>query len=171
MPRGGPRQGAPGKSYQNRTDLNAPRALPVQVGPSQQYGQATALSQLQRQVPTANAPLPTPPPLATAPGSNDPTAPQPGGVGGQPPSGPPPALPGELGDFGGPSQNPGEHVMTGAPSGPGAGPEVLPQPVPLVQSANRYLTATDFLRQNLSATAGQNASVAYLLAQMQRRGL
>jgi hypothetical protein len=61
--------------------------------------------------------------------------------------------------------------MTGVPSGPGPGPEVLDQPVPLAQSAQRYQTAQQFLTSSLQATAGQNASVAYLLAQMQHRGL
>lgn len=162
MPRGGARSGQPGGQYPNRSDLQqGPRALPVQVGPSRQYGEATALTQLQQAVPTANAPLPTPPPMQTAPGANDPTA-------AQQPQGP---LPGELTGLHEPSQNPGEHVMTGVPSGPGPGPEVLDQPVPLVQSANRYMSAKDFLTQNLQAQSASNASVAFLLAQMQQRGL
>jgi hypothetical protein len=48
---------------------------------------------------------------------------------------------------------------------------VLDRPIPLVQSADRYLTAKDFLQQNLQGQSASNASVAFLLAQMNQRGL
>lgn len=37
-------------------------------------------------------------------------------------------LPEPITPFGAPTQRPDEHVMTGAPAGPGPGPEILPQP-------------------------------------------
>lgn len=52
--RGGARQGQPGKSYANRTDLNAPKTLPVQTAPSQQYGQAAQQERQQRAIPLPN---------------------------------------------------------------------------------------------------------------------
>jgi hypothetical protein len=60
VPRGGKRAGAPGRSYSNRTDLNATRSLPAQVGPSQQYGQGAAQMRAQQAVPMAAPPRPAP---------------------------------------------------------------------------------------------------------------
>jgi hypothetical protein len=61
MPRprkpGGTRQGAPGKTYPNRTDLNEkPRSQPIRVGPSQQYGQGAEQIAAQQAVPLPQAP-------------------------------------------------------------------------------------------------------------------
>lgn len=54
--RGGRRQGKPGESYQNRTDMNA---QPIRTAPSQEYGQATEQRQAQQVVPLPQSrPLP-----------------------------------------------------------------------------------------------------------------
>lgn len=83
---GGARQGQQGKSYPQRSDLNAQA---VRTAPSQPYGAAASQAAAQQAVPMAQTPV--------------------------------------LG-LNAPSQRPGEHVMTGAPQGPGAGPEILPRP-------------------------------------------
>ena len=97
--RGGSRQGTPGTAYSNRTDLQT-RKVPVMTGPSPQYGANVASEQAQQAMPIAAAPLPAAP-MAPAPA-------------------PAPVVPLDA-----PSLRPDEHVMTGAPSGPGAGPEAL----------------------------------------------
>lgn len=98
MPRGGRRAGTPGRAYSNRSDLNATRALPVEAGPSQQYGQRAAQEAAQRVVPIAPQPAARPP------------APPAGG----------------LLNFASPSTSrPGEPVTAGASMGAGAGPEAL----------------------------------------------
>ena len=66
MPRGGPRNATPGKSYQNRTDLGgqnvvgpkpaATGKVPIQTAPNQAQGQATAQRQAQQVVPMGGAP-------------------------------------------------------------------------------------------------------------------
>lgn len=66
MPRGGRRAGAPGKSYGNRSDLNVVRQLPVTSAPGQEYGQATAQRDAQRQVPMASGDLSRPGPRQAA---------------------------------------------------------------------------------------------------------
>lgn len=61
MPRGGARNGAPGRAYPERTDLNTmPRQLPVTTGPSQSYGQSAALERSQQAVPMARPTRPPP---------------------------------------------------------------------------------------------------------------
>lgn len=50
----------------------------------------------------------------------------------------------------GPTTRPGEHVMTGAPMGPGPGPEILPQPQRNFAAQNP-LTPRDRLQQLLQA--------------------
>ena len=69
MPRGGRRNGTPGKAYANRTDLggqnvvqaqpqNQPGAkLAVQAAKGQQYGAAGAQKQAQQAVPMASSPI------------------------------------------------------------------------------------------------------------------
>jgi hypothetical protein len=109
MPRGGARVGKPGNPYPNRSDLRGGK-LPVQTGPSTQYGQAAASAASQKVVPLA--PPPGPPPAtggATPPGGAGPTAPPPGG----------------FGAFDRPSERPGEPVTAGMDSGPGPGSEAL----------------------------------------------
>lgn len=107
MARGGARNGRPGASYGNRTDLNAPKPLaPTAVG-GQTYGQAGQQLAAQKAVPMA------PPPVA-APAGGAPPAPTPV------PQGPPP---GSRGAFNRPTERPLEPVTAGVPSGPGPGPE------------------------------------------------
>lgn len=96
MPRGGAREGKPGKAYGNRVDLNEP----VPGGP---YGARKA------QTDAMNA-VPIQPPKSASPGA---------AMAGQAPP-PVPPLP-----FDRPSERPGEPVTAGLESGPGPGPEAL----------------------------------------------
>lgn len=120
--RGGRRQGTPGKSYSNRVDLQSHQ--PVRTAPGQAYGVATQQAQAQQAMPlpggAANAGPSTPPP--------------PGPLGGMPPLGTGP-LPGSLGPLHAPTGRPNEPVTHGLPTGPGAGPEILQPPNPLVKAA------------------------------------
>lgn len=64
MPRGGARQGKPGKAYPQRTDLSAVKP-PMMAATGQPYGQAKAQMDAQRAVPVA--PPPAQPPVAAKP--------------------------------------------------------------------------------------------------------
>lgn len=103
MPRGGRRQATPGKGYANRTDLNERRPLPVQAGPSQQYGQRAAQEGAQKIIPLAPQPAPPVPAVAGTPAMVGP-APTP---------------------LDAPTGRPGEPVTAGAPVGPGPGLEAI----------------------------------------------
>jgi hypothetical protein len=102
---GGVRQGTPGVSYPNRSDM---RGQPIATAKGQTYGQAGAQAAAQRAVPLAAAPPPPAPaaPVAAAPGAG----------------GPPPEQP----DLYRPTERPHEPVTHGLPMGPGAGPDALP---------------------------------------------
>ncbi len=112
--RGGPRQGAPGRAYANRSDLTqAPRAAPNQT-----YGTAAAQMASQQQIPL---PKQAPPP---APGTGG-AAPQ-GGPAPAPGGAPMPNIaPGGLGGLADPTARPDEPLTAGLPTGPGPGPEAL----------------------------------------------
>lgn len=101
---GGQRQGTPGQSYANRSDLQTQK---ITVPPSNQYGQGEQLRRAQQAVPMAGAP-------ATPTGGGPP---QPGPMGQGAPLPPP--------DLYRPSERPGEPVTHGLPVGAGAGPEAL----------------------------------------------
>lgn len=116
MPRGGKREGKPGKSYGNRTDMNQP----VQTGPSQGYGQRVALERQQQAVP-----LPAARPVAT-PGSAVEM------------SGPPTPPP----DLLAPTDRPNEPITAGLPMGPGPGPEALGMELSPVDKLKRIYRAT-----------------------------
>lgn len=73
MPRGGKRQGKPGVSYPNRSDLNA---QPVRTAPAQTYGDATRHREAQQAMPLAGQPAPA---ASAAPGAPRPV-PQLGGL-------------------------------------------------------------------------------------------
>ena len=104
MPRngqGGRRQGAPGKAYPNRTDMNQNRQ-PVTVASGQPYGARQEQVAAQRALPLPAAPpVPAPPPPA------------------------PGALPGGRGPFTRPTEYPDEPLTAGMSIGPGPGPEAL----------------------------------------------
>lgn len=104
MPRngqGGRRQGAPGKAYPNRTDMNQNRQ-PVTVASGQPYGARQEQVAAQRALPLPAAPpVPAPPPPA------------------------PGALPGGRGPFTRPTEYPNEPLTAGMSIGPGPGPEAL----------------------------------------------
>lgn len=125
MARGGARDGRPGVSYPNRTDLNPAKPLPPTVAPGQQYGQGQAQRAAQQRVPMGPAP-------AAGPGAA-----------------PPPPMSGTISQalppLDAPSDRPGEHVMAGAPLGPGPGPEVLgiPQGTDAVDDYLRALWSID----------------------------
>jgi len=147
MSRGGPRNGKAGKSYANRTDLNA-KALPATAVPGQAYGVAGAQLASQKIAPMANAPLSTQP---------------------VEPTGPPPLTgpaPGSLGDLFGPTQRPDEHFMTGVNAGPGAGSEALASLTPDVTISALGLLKTlpnrspqvNMILQYLEASAANGAT-------------
>lgn len=97
---GGKRNGRPGASYGNRSDLQqAPRAVP-----GQPYGVAGQQLQAQQAVPLSQTPPPNPQPQ------------------GQPQQGP---VPGALGQLHAPSDRPNEPITAGLSQGPGPGPEAL----------------------------------------------
>ena len=106
MPRGGRRQGRTGQAYGNRTDLNG--SLPVQTAPGQPYGQAGQQAAAQKAVPMGTPTVP--PPAAPQPGQPEPQY----------------ATPQDVPGLTDPTARPDEHLMTGAPSGPGPGPEMFP---------------------------------------------
>lgn len=133
MPRGkgGKRQGKPGVVYGNRSDLNS--AL-NKTGPSQVYGQGVAQQRAMQAVPVA--PPPTSTPLSSAPTSG-------GGGGGGPIN---------LPDLFAPTTRPDEPVTSGAPLGPGPGPNSLPiagDPVVLRLRAIYNLIPNESLRELL----------------------
>jgi hypothetical protein len=95
VPRGGMREGDPGKRYANRKDLQ-------QSG--LQYGEGKEREQLRRAAPLPKRPTtPTPPPTREAA----------------------PVPPGALAPLTAPTMLPDEPVTAGLPIGPGAGPEAL----------------------------------------------
>lgn len=106
--RGGARQGTPGRSYQNRTDLQTAK-IPVQAATGQQYGMHKAQVDAQRAQPMGPSPSPTVPPPAAPAG----------------PSVPPAPLPGQVVGLDAPSERPNEPVTAGLPVGAGPGPEAL----------------------------------------------
>ncbi len=101
--RGGSRQGRPGVSYGNRTDLNAPKVARIAEYRGQPYGERTAQVEAQRAMPQTPSPPVEPPPRSAPPG------PPPGG----------------LGSLLDPTARPDEPITAGLPIGPGPGPEVL----------------------------------------------
>jgi hypothetical protein len=103
--RGGTRQGTPGTSYGNRTDLSTAK-VPVAAYTGGSYGSAKASADSQRAVPVQAPPGATQVPPAQPPQ----------------PLGP---APGTLGDLTGPTARPNEPLTHGLATGPGAGPEVL----------------------------------------------
>lgn len=135
MPRGGRRTGSPGSAYSNRTDLNANRTLPIQVGPSQQYGQAAAQTRAQQAVPMA------PPPASSTPNA-------------------PPAAPAAapLVPLDAPTARPNEPVTAGAALGAGPGPMAMGAPAAtwgeLLQQATKAPFASSEL-VNLAAFINQ----------------
>lgn len=105
MPRGGRRNGRPGKAYGNRSDLSGSK---IAEYTGQQYGQRKAQVDAQKAVPVA------PPPTSNVPGAASAAAPAPQGP-----------APGTLGDLLGPSVRPDEPLTAGLPMGPGPGPQGL----------------------------------------------
>ncbi len=102
MPRGGKRNRTRGKTYTNRSDLNA-QTQPVTAVPSRGYGDRATQEAAQGALPL----------------------PQTGQVG---QAGTPQdthVRPGEVTGLDAPTQRPSEPLSTGAPFGPGGGPEVL----------------------------------------------
>ena len=157
MPRGGNRNGTPGKAYANRTDMggqnvvqaqlgNQPGAkLAVQAATGQQYGAAAAQKASQSAVPMAGSPqnIQSPPSAPTTPHPNP---------------------PGSFGDLTDPSQRPGENLMTGVNAGPGAGSEALAPILPTTPQMSA-LGLLNSLGSNISPQVA--ALRAYLNSQAQ----
>lgn len=135
---GGNRAGTPGVAYQQRTDLNRERSLPVRTAPGQTYGAAQAQAEAQRAVPMAPQPSPVPG-AAPPPGPGATPPPLPSGAPAQAP-----IAPGAFGPIDRPTERPHEPVTAGIASGAGPGPEVLP-------------TAAQMTGNTLSSTLAQLA--------------
>lgn len=149
MSRGGPRTGKPGATYANRTDLNAPKALPATAVPNQPYGEAGAQLASQKIAPMASGPLPTAPTPMQSPMPEL--------------SGPPP---GSLPDIFGPTQRPNEHFMTGVNAGPGMGSEAL-APNPFINNpANNILAVLNTIQ---SPSSQVNFTKNYLAMQQENQ--
>lgn len=150
---GGSREGTPGQSYGNRSDL---RAQKVSVPPSAEYGQGERLRRSQQAVPMAGAPpVPTATPAGGAPASQGPMPP------------PPP------GDFTRPTERPGEPLTTGIPSGPGGGPEVLSasrRPDPELEALRAYLPTLELLASQPNASPSAQMFVRRLRGMMPPAG-
>lgn len=119
--RGGQRNGTPGTTYPNRTDLAQQPSLPARAATGQTYGKAQSQLQAQHDVPMRPAPLP----LAAGP---QPSLQGPGAANGSPSPaapGPSPIPPGAFGDIHRPTERPNEPVTAGASLGPGPGPEAI----------------------------------------------
>ena len=124
MPRGGRRQGKPGATYGNRTDLNAQKVVRF---PSEQYGRQAAQVRAQQAMQAAGPPASRGiqfdnQQVSTAGVSR---AAEQSRVPGQPPQ-TPPIEPGGLPDLFAPTTRPDEPVTAGMPFGPGPGPMVMP---------------------------------------------
>lgn len=133
--RGGQRQGQPGKTYSNRTDLStgARKAL-TQTGPSPQYGEGVKREASLAAVPLSPPAAPVTPPSGAAAGGGFP-------------------MPGSLGPIDAPTNRPDEPVTTGLPTGPGAGPEILAQREdPDLASMLKYLPALELIANLPTAT-------------------
>jgi len=140
MVRGGSRQGKPGGSYGNRSDL---RTVKPATPTGQPYGANKAISDSAAALPPGAAPAGAPP------------MPQ-----GAPSAGP---MPGDSGDFMRPTERPNEPITAGLSVGPGAGPEALTtiptqddDDVDLVALA-QYLPTLELMANSSTATsAGRN---------------
>jgi hypothetical protein len=98
--RGGKRQGTPGTSYGNRSDLN----MPISTVPNQEYGKAAMQKQAQQAVPMGQSPVSAAPAESGAP---------------QATASVPLPRPGSL-PYISPTARPNEPVTAGLPFGPGA---------------------------------------------------
>lgn len=145
MSRGGKRVGGKGKSYGQRTDLNA-----VAPASSQRpFGEQAQQMRSMAAVPVA------PSPTAAAPGIEGMLA----GFGGLPQTQP----------LDRPTERPGEPLTAGVPFGPGPGPEMIPRPLPndpLVHAAATLNQLGDVAdpqtaqyRALLNAVAGNSGAV------------
>lgn len=143
MARGGRRQGAPGKSYAQRSDLHQP----IKAAPGGEYGSMKQLAEGQQIVPLPNA--------ASSPSLAIPAAQQGGGGGG--------VAPGTI-NFEGPTERPNEPVTAGLPVGPGPGPEVLGQ-----QGVSQFDPATVLRSIYTNVPQAQNNDVLRLIEAMDKR--
>lgn len=153
--RGGARQGTPGQSYGNRTDLNQP----IKTGPPSEYGQGVALQNAQKVVPLPNNAAQT---QANIQGATSPQqqVQQNQAVGNQPPmpTAPQGPLPGSITSLSAPSEQPTVPVTHGSPTGPGAGPEALQQTaLPTNRMSTMLQAVANASGSNAMATLAQRA--------------
>lgn len=131
MPRGGSRNGAVGKAYANRTDLQTgSKPLPITAVPGQPYGAAGQQMAAQASVPMA--------PTSIAPAQ---------------PEAPMGTMAGELPSLMAPSDRPHEPLTHGLAVGPGGGPEVFPQEISPVLKGLSILNTLPNLPPELAAVA------------------
>jgi hypothetical protein len=144
MPRsgkGGARQGTPGTSYSNRTDLN----LPISTVPGQEYGVASQEQLAQRAIPMAQQE--TPQIQTQAPQTPDQSQ--------QAPTVRPLPRPGSM-PYISPTLRPNEPVTAGLPFGPGPGPTSAPSPLTPITNQLYALGAN----QSASSSVNGLASIA-----------
>lgn len=111
--RGGRRQGTPGKTYGNRSDLRATKAQPVRTAPSGSYGEATASAEAQKALPLPQSAPPPMDPMAMAS---------------------PPPMPGAR-PINRPTERPAEPLTAGMAMGAGPGPSAaMPAVDPVVET-------------------------------------
>lgn len=163
MPRGGARQGQRGKTYASRTDLNAPKPRQGinRPAPGQTYGEGAAQQRAMQAVPIA---------APDAPAPSDPL----GGAGASDLMGAAEAWQ-PLGGSPLQTSRPDEPVTAGLASGPGAGPDALPQisPPPNTDLPRlmRYLPLLELLASNPDASATTRSLYRQaLVAKMQAGG-
>ena len=120
----------------NRTDLTQE---PVTAATGQEYGEASAQRQAEAAVPIGSTPTDAPPADMTAD-----TTPRPAPK--------PQVQPGTL-PWLHPTNRPDEPVTTGLPFGPGAGPEALHSPPPLVSDTLASLAASPHASASVAAMA------------------
>jgi hypothetical protein len=143
MPRGGRRDGTPGRAYGNRSDLNGPKPpgmpLPVQAASGQAYGARKQQEDAQRAIP-----------MASAPGMSQPAM-----------------SPEQIPSLTDPTTRPNEPVTAGLPVGPGPGPEALGgalEPDTGLTDMLAYLPMLEFLASQPGSSAQTRQMVRRLRA-------
>lgn len=180
IPRGGRRAATPGKTYSNRTDLvgtsKAPdgqviqpgHPLPITVATGQEYGQATAQANAQRAVPMSSGPA-LPAPASSMQPSGETQTPDHSRLGQLLAGANMSIRAGDIPPLHAPTDRPDEHVMTGLPTGGGAGPEAFGPPPPPTPDGSSPISTSAFLA-NLASQTGAPSEIVALAQIAQRHG-
>lgn len=147
MPRGGRRSGNQYSKYANRSDLRAPKPLPVTTATGQAYGVAKQQADAQRAIPLG--PQSQPAPVGTG-GVPTPIVPQ-----ASPTGAPTPVVPLDA-----PTQRPNEPLTAGVDVGVGPGAPVAP-PTADPQRMKAWLPALEVLAEMPDASDETRNLVRY----------